>query len=171
MITRGAPMLQELRALFSLEGRINRFRYWLLLLAALVFSALLEFVFSLFLVIFEPDFGGFITVADVTISTPYLAGVLVWLWVAVNVSVRRLHDHGMPGWWVVPLVLFPGVINEIRPALPFVPKPLKAPSLIIAAVLALFALVQLGCRRGMAGENRYGPDPLGDEESVASAFN
>jgi uncharacterized membrane protein YhaH (DUF805 family) len=66
--------------------------------------------------------------------------VLIWivnggaLIVLVTLSVRRLHDRGYSGWWML-LVLVP-----------------------VAG--ALWLLWQTAIRRGVAHENRWGPDPL-----------
>jgi uncharacterized membrane protein YhaH (DUF805 family) len=52
---------------------------------------------------------------------------------ALAVTVRRLHDNGKSGWWVL-LSLIP----------------------LIGGLILLFFFVQ----RSQAGDNAYGPDPL-----------
>ncbi len=54
----------------------------------------------------------------------------------IAVGVRRLHDKDMSGWWYL-LVLVP----------------------IIGFLVLLFFFVQ----KGTDGENRFGPDPIGNE--------
>ncbi|GAA4409577.1 DUF805 domain-containing protein [Quisquiliibacterium transsilvanicum] len=60
--------------------------------------------------------------------------VLAMLLPSLAVSVRRLHDIGRSGWWLL---------------VSFIP-------LIGAIVLLVFAL-----RDGDAGDNAYGPNPKG----------
>ena len=57
-----------------------------------------------------------------------------FFWIVAALAVKRLRDRGRrPGWLLVLLV------------------PILGP---------LWALVELGFRRGTPGENRYGQDPL-----------
>lgn len=58
------------------------------------------------------------------------------------VAVRRLHDIDMCGWWVLII---------------FVP--------LIGVLLLLYWMI----KRGTAGENRFGPDPLAGEGVEAPA--
>jgi uncharacterized membrane protein YhaH (DUF805 family) len=59
---------------------------------------------------------------------------LLLLWPAVAVSVKRWHDRDKSGWWVL--------IN------------------LVPVIGWLWALVDNGFRRGTAGPNRFGDDPL-----------
>ena len=66
----------------------------------------------------------------------------------IAVSIRRLHDVGRPGWWLLAMV--PGLL------LTFV-LPLLGGLLVLGgAALLLFFYV----KPGTAGPNAYGPDPL-----------
>lgn len=56
-------------------------------------------------------------------------------------GVRRLHDIGSTGWW---LLIWP------------IP-------LVGAIVIIMWA-----CKRGTRGVNRYGPDPLAPEDADAT---
>ena len=58
------------------------------------------------------------------------------------VTVRRLHDHGISGIWLILIY-----------ALGFIP--------FVNSISGLVSFVLLGCARGTIGDNRYGPDPLG----------
>ena len=63
---------------------------------------------------------------------------------AIPVSVRRLHDQGLSGWWlfvVVPFLLIP-YIGWLAPIIVF---------------------VVIGCLEGNFGPNQYGPDPKAAE--------
>ena len=48
------------------------------------------------------------------------------------VNVRRLHDINRTGWW----------------------------TLIVFTVVGVFLLLYWACKKGTAGPNRFGPDPL-----------
>lgn len=58
----------------------------------------------------------------------------------ISVSVRRLHDRDMSGWW------FLGVI--VAGQIPFV------------GFIASIAYLVITCLKGTDGPNRFGPDPL-----------
>jgi uncharacterized membrane protein YhaH (DUF805 family) len=67
-------------------------------------------------------------------SSPFVLPLVpLLLWAAIAVQVKRLHDIGLSGWWVV--VAFVPIVNYV-------------------------AVVVLGCWPGQRGDNRHGPDPL-----------
>src|SRR5690606_13808528 len=91
--------------------------------------------FALFCLLLNIAVGIVSTVSE-TLSG--ILGFVVWLAVivpSIAVSVRRLHDIDRTGWWVL--------INLIP---------------LIGLIILLFFFVQ----RGTPGDNRFGPDPLGD---------
>ena len=57
---------------------------------------------------------------------------LVTLLPGLAVSVRRLHDIDRSGWWVW----------------------------IALTIIGIFVLIYWDCKKGTAGPNRFGPDPL-----------
>jgi uncharacterized membrane protein YhaH (DUF805 family) len=80
-------------------------------------------------------------------------------------SVRRLHDTGWSGWWILALLpaLGAGAWNEVQRLLhPLVYPPPRLPLPLFAALaiggLAL-AVVILLLRDGEEAANRYGPNP------------
>ena len=110
-------------AVFS--GRARRKELWLFVLFnGLVFYALL----------FIDVFGGFAIHADDTFfigvfGTSYQLAVII---PALAVAVRRLHDTGRSGWWLL-LGLIP-----------------------IIGAIALLVIYMLDSQEG---ENKYGPNP------------
>jgi uncharacterized membrane protein YhaH (DUF805 family) len=106
--------------LFSFDGRINRGKFWLgiavlyaipwvaFMLAAMANSSLLWWLASVV--------------------------VLILIWPGLAISIKRWHDRGKSGWWIL--------ISFI---------PLIGP---------LWALIETGFLPGTPGTNRYGPDPL-----------
>lgn len=110
-------------AVFS--GRARRSEYWYFVL----FTCLIAIVLA----------GGGLWVAGATGGPPTLAEYLVDFFSLVifipslAVSVRRLHDIGMTGWWVL---------------LSFVP-------------LGGLVLLYFYCQDSQPGENSYGHNPKG----------
>jgi len=123
--------------LFSFQGRVNRAKWWLTLIATdIVGIILIAIVLSVL--------GGGVTVDPAT-GTPKMSGggaataisiviYIAMLWVSLSLSIRRYHDHGKPGWWVL---------------LAFVP------------IANIWYLIECGFLKGTTGPNAYGPDPLG----------
>jgi uncharacterized membrane protein YhaH (DUF805 family) len=70
----------------------------------------------------------------------------------VFVGIKRLHDRDKSGWWLLLFYLVPALLNEMS----------NTSMLFSLASLAIsiWAFVELGCLRGTAGPNKYGPDPL-----------
>ena len=67
-------------------------------------------------------------------------GIVVWLvngavlLALVMLCIRRLHDRNYAGWWLL--------------------------AVLVPVAGALWLLWQLALRRGVAQDNRWGPDPL-----------
>lgn len=106
-------------ALFT--GRAGRREYWMFVLVSFVIAIAISVGL------------GIVASADVAsiVSLVYALAVLL---PSIAVSVRRLHDIGRSGWWLlIALVPFIGVI-----------------------VLLIFYLLD-----SQSGENKYGPNPKG----------
>lgn len=149
-----------LKLLFSFHGRINRARFW---------AVMLGFYGLLFTVIFLAE--GFDNSAEMEDSSSYapleltdedveewdydpvtgayvepepeietsalivgLAIAAFFLWIVLAVQVKRWHDRGKSGWMV--LVYF------------------------IPLIGSFWVLIECGFLSGTAGPNQYGPDPL-----------
>ncbi len=106
--------------LFGFSGRINRAKFW----AGMVLQYAILFA----------------TVAVAfAVNDPiafWVAGVVnlvtIWMWIAI--SIKRWHDRGKSGWWML-IALVP-VIGY------------------------LWMLIETGFLAGDTGPNDYGPDPL-----------
>ncbi len=119
--------------LFSFQGRVNRARFWLVVLAISVLEA----------VVFGAALGGAAVSGDPEAAMKavgpgmglvLLVVVVVFAWVALANAVKRYHDRNKSGWWV--LIVFVPVIG------------------------GLWYLIECGFLPGTAGPNAYGPDPL-----------
>ncbi|MDK1287594.1 DUF805 domain-containing protein [Pseudoalteromonas umbrosa] len=107
------------------EGRSRRKEYWMFFL----FNFIASFIFGFFDGLFGTSF----------LSIIYALVILV---PSIALSIRRLHDTGRSGWWL--LIAFVPVIG--------------------ALALLVFAVLE-----GDEGENQYGPNPKGlsKDEAVA----
>jgi uncharacterized membrane protein YhaH (DUF805 family) len=157
----------NLIALFtSLDGRINRKRYWVGWLAIIfvAFAAIVAIV---------------ITWGDDALNGPYsgssaLALLLEWLVVLASVPlmVKRLHDLNRSGHFVWPILILDTLLtagdlsgvtgNETD---------YNAVGWTLMAVYGTYGLVllvYLGFYRGTVGSNDFGPDPLAATEAVGT---
>jgi uncharacterized membrane protein YhaH (DUF805 family) len=101
--------------LFSINGRISRGPFWLVYL--LLFAATAALVL-------------FIETSADNNPVPVLVVLALHVWIAICVTVKRLHDIDASGWLSIPIVLIP------------------------------IAVILVGSFPGTVGTNRYGPDPM-----------
>ena len=138
--------------LFGASGRINRAKYWrstLLFTVAGLMAAVILF-----------------TAAGIAAPLFIIAVVLVlipWLLWGFSITTERLHDRDKSAWWLVVFYLVPAGLGQLAKTAWFA----GAAGTVLHYILALasFALtiwgfVEIGCLRGTAGSNTYGPDPL-----------
>lgn len=114
--------------LFGFDGRINRAQFWAG--ATLVFGL----VFASVAVGFAARnifIWGFIAIVN-----------LMTIYIGLAVSIKRWHDRGKSGWWVL-IGLVP-VIGSI------------------------WALIETGFLEGDPGPNEYGPNPLATGIALAA---
>ncbi|MDO0912719.1 DUF805 domain-containing protein [Streptomyces sp. DT2A-34] len=107
--------IEALKKYAVFSGRARRKEYWMYML----FNSILYIVFAG--VGFAIDF-------------PALAGIfaVATLLPSLGVTIRRLHDTGRTGWWI---------LISVIPLVGFI-------------VMLVFT-----CSDGQAGENQYGPNP------------
>ncbi len=126
--------------LFGFQGRVGRLQFWLVHVAA----ALIIGLFWGIIYVRPPVEPGSpppptIAGADFLAVTPWLVtGVMLWPLLAI--SIKRLHDRGQSGWWMV-LALIPGVGQ-------------------------LWQLVNLGLLPARAEDNRFGPAVSADSQAT-----
>ncbi|MEM9494432.1 MAG: DUF805 domain-containing protein [Pseudomonadota bacterium] len=84
-----------LRYLFSPYGRTNRRGFWLFIGIYIAVTALS--------MLGDREFGFY----NAELDTGLLEGLvsIVFLWPSIAVSVRRLHDLGYSGWWLLWVML------------------------------------------------------------------
>lgn len=144
-------MILPLKRYAEFSGRSRRMEYWMFaLLNVIILTVLMFFAFGA---------GGMAALADpATIGAGFGAmfgglGLLLLIYSlavlipSVAVTVRRLHDRDMSGWWYLG-----AVVGSMIPIIGFI---------VPIAFLVLMALP------GTPGPNRYGADPKGGEIAAA----
>lgn len=145
--------------LFSPFGRVSlgQFWFWYLLpvFIANVFAAVIDIV-------------AFATAPEETGPVTALLGFAL-AWPSIAVSVKRYHDHGMTGWWVLIGAIALGIATASGLATAALwADPYAAPPLLmvmtfaISAALALWVLARCYLLPGEPRSNEHGPPPGGE---------
>lgn len=138
--------------LFGAGGRINRAKYW---------RSVLAFGFAGLMV-------GVILFTAADIAAPFFVIMVVlvlipWLLWGLSFTTKRLHDRDKSAWWLVAFYLVPSVLGQLAKAAWFAGGLGTVLHYILALaglVLTIWGFVEIGCLRGTAGSNSYGPNPL-----------
>jgi uncharacterized membrane protein YhaH (DUF805 family) len=141
-----------LELMFGASGRINRVKYWR----------------SVFIFIVAGLMTAVILFAAAGIAAPLFVVTIVlvlipWLLWGASFTTERLHDRGKSAWWLVVFYLMPAALGQLANAAWFT----GIAGTVLHSILALasfaftiWGFVEIGCLRGTAGSNTYGPDPL-----------
>jgi uncharacterized membrane protein YhaH (DUF805 family) len=123
--------LEVLKKYAQFDGRARRKEYWMF--------ALINLVITFVLITIDSLIGTFSPQAGIgLLSGLYALAVLI---PSIAVSVRRLHDTGRSGWWLL-IILIP----------------------IIGGIVYLIFMVL----DSQPGVNQYGPNPKADHSVTAS---
>ena len=114
-------MLMPLKRYADFSGRSRRKEYWMFVLVNIVISVALGFVEGRFGLVSELGIG--------MISLVYTCALLV---PSIAVGVRRLHDTGRSGWWLL---------------------------IALVPLVGAIALIVFAAQDSEAGHNEYGPNP------------
>jgi len=150
-----------LPAPFSFKGRIGRKRYWALTLLytfALLVGMGMVVTLGIVLDAGSNDATTFVLVAIAIIF------LLTMTFAIAAIGVRRLHDRGKVGYWLVLYYAVPLWLSKSA-GLDVVGL------LVTAAALGIFiwSLVDLGFLHGETGSNAFGSDPLADNPAPQPA--
>ena len=157
-----------IRYFFGFGGRVNRARFWLYYALALPALAVLFVVFFLYAMSFP---GAYENGGPTPLPTDPLGIVGAIAWALANIllliggfaiAVRRLHDRGKSGWWLLVFAVLPDVLYAGAEYL----QETNAGNVGSAAFLLSFfalalwvwGLLELGVLRGTVGDNRFGPE-------------
>ena len=123
--------------LFSFRGRANRRAYWGvgLLCSAVGLGVLYLTLQNLMAVTMTPGMSEeeFIRAMSGANRGWYTIIQLAMLWPTLAISVKRCHDRGRSGWFLL---------------------------LLIVPLVQIWPFVEISFLRGTDGDNRFGPDPL-----------
>jgi len=151
LTTEGREEVRDL--LFNFDGRITRANWWLAGLAQINLGFVVMLIFGLF--------GWLPSLAFCFL----LIGYILILNVSIAVGRKRLHDRDKSAWRLLIFYGGPTVLEAVRwwtgrsgGALDF-----------LSLVLFAWAIVELGFLRGVAGPNKYGPDPLAPSSQHAAS--
>ncbi len=159
MILQGESMREYLKSSFPFRGRIGRRKYWISTLTySLVWVLGAAILITLAALNYNPPND---TITNVTIVGFILLGIAMTIFVVVivtglaSIGVRRLHDRGKSGYWLLLYYLLPSMMSK-HAGLDTVGLSF---SLVTLGIL-IWAIVDLGILRGEAGSNTFGPNPL-----------
>ena len=136
----------------GLKGRINR-------LAFFIWMAIYYGIATIFALILE--FVGFTEeslnhIGGIIILVIFVPVYLLWGWMSIANTVKRLHDMNLSGWWVfapalvsVPFIVIGGFTSS---------STLSILSLLGLALILLVTIVVLYFIKETEGENRFGSD-------------
>ena len=145
--------LMALKKYAQFGGRSQRKEFW---------------YFFLFYSLFSIPFG----VVDMfLIGTSILGTIyfLVFLTPSLAVGVRRLHDMGRSGWW---MLLYTGIVlQQLASGVKVSGRGVSGEAVVaivfvVAAVCAVVLIVFM-VRKSQPGRNRYGPGPTDDGTAAA----
>jgi uncharacterized membrane protein YhaH (DUF805 family) len=152
-------MCECLNSWFPFRGRIGRRQYWI---STLLYSVVWVFgtviLITLAALNYNPPDD---TVTNVTIVGFVLLGITMTVFVVMIVTrlastgVRRLHDRGKTGYWLLLYYLLPSMMSKN--------VGLDTTGLIFWLVtlgILIWAIVDLGVLRGEVSSNAFGPNPL-----------
>ena len=140
-------MTLPLKRYFEFSGRSRRLEYWMFVLFQMIVMVPIAAIFLAGFPwqqianpdpAYEPEFGPLLIVGSILIVVVSL-GLFI---PGIAVTVRRLHDRNMSGWWYGGLFLasFIPLINILT----------------VFGFIAIFVIMFLP---GTPGPNRFGPDP------------
>ena len=134
------------------HGRSRRMEYWMFALLNVIVVTVLMIATGTLGALTDP---ASMAATDAEIAALFSgAGLIILLYClailvpSIAVTVRRLHDRNMSGWWYLGAILGSMI-------------PIVGP-LVSIAFLVLMALP------GTPGPNRFGPDPKGDGAAEAA---
>jgi uncharacterized membrane protein YhaH (DUF805 family) len=136
----------------SLDGRINRAKWWvgivILIVINIVLVAIIAAIFGL------STFAGILlTLVTLALFYPSYA-----------VAAKRFQDRDKPGqtalYGLVPALIASLLQNFGLTGTPEAPNALGWICSLVTLGVGIWFLVELGILKGTTGSNRYGPDPL-----------
>jgi uncharacterized membrane protein YhaH (DUF805 family) len=158
----------KLRAFFSLTGRIARLRFWFWMVLEAIALMLLGAVFYVYALSIP---GAYENGGPTPFPTDPIGAALAVLWYIAMAAllfclfktcVKRLHDRGRSGWWILLFAALPNVLTGTAHELlmrNLIPGPAATVLSAASGVLFLWGVAEMGVLPGEPGDNRFGPSP------------
>ena len=144
---------------FKFNGRINRAKFWIAILIYTVINIVLA------ILSYVSDESAVVQAIN------GMLGIVIFI-SSLAVGTKRLHDRNKSGWYLVLFYIVPSILLVAGIAVGTIMEDSIMIAAIVglaAAVIGVWAFVELGCLRGTIGANRYGPDPIGSPPAGAVA--
>jgi uncharacterized membrane protein YhaH (DUF805 family) len=149
------------RLLFTFNGRVARKVYWSVLGLHVMWALIVGGVLVGIVEAATRDRGASELTYEIwlfALVAVLVAGPIIIS--ATAIAVKRLHDRNRTGWWLLssylPAVAGIGIANW-----PVVQENIRTlVGTLVVFPLLVWAFIDLGCRRGTIGPNRYGGDPV-----------
>jgi uncharacterized membrane protein YhaH (DUF805 family) len=140
-------MLLPFHRYAEFSGRSRRKEYWMFTLLNLIVASVIGLVVgaglpSSFVLDTAPTFGGSLY-AGLLLAGIWVLAVLI---PSIAVTVRRLHDRDLSGWWYLGFLVLSAVP--------------------IVGIVASIAFLVVLCLDGTRGPNRFGDDPKQSEAVI-----
>lgn len=147
--------------LFSTAGRLPRYLYWFFGVMVLFCAGVSSSVLAGLAYLANGLGGGASDAIQVLFAILLVVVIGTTLWTTMVIGIKRLHDRGKSGWWLVVFSLIPPLAEGAGR--------MSAPGsaligTLISIVISLWALIELGFLRGTVGPNRFGEDPIAGAE-------
>jgi uncharacterized membrane protein YhaH (DUF805 family) len=142
--------------LLSFEGRVSRKMYWSTLFLYFAWAAATALTQAMIVGLTQGDTKE--GVSPFAYYTTLIIAVGPIIASAPATGVKRLHDINKSGWWLLLFYLVPAIWVAIL-NLTAVPQDIR--HLVLAFLflpVTVWAFIDLGCRRGTRGPNKYGID-------------
>ena len=153
--------MKWIRFFANFDGRISRKTFWLASISVLVIEVLIAAAAAATAEEFADEATG-----DLAMDIVLFA----FLYPQFAISVKRGHDRNISTWvigaWYVALAMsdilrfFGWLRSSPNQNVLSSANLISFAFIMIAGIISLALLIELGFRRGTRGPNRYGPDPL-----------
>lgn len=130
--------------LFSINGRLDRGRFWRAVLVSICAWILIFLVVAAIAFMFGAQ------------RAIFNAGILPLLF-SIPIGIRRLHDRDKSGRWLTVFYGLPLLFGYIADTTDIGVEFLLS---LASTAIAIWAFIEIGCLRGTRGANRFGPAPL-----------
>jgi len=147
--------VERLGVYFSFNGRSSRLSFWRVQLVMLL----------IFAVLLIGGLGAAMAAGGAAVKVLpllFLPVVAAFVWIYAANGVRRLHDRGKTGLWLVVFWGVPGLLGQMAKEIEKDQQLLLLGLLLglISLGLSIWALVEIGFLGGQSGPNRFGDNPL-----------